>query len=230
MKIHYTTYLLIIISLFLGIIDKFLILFFSVIFHELCHVLQAKLQKRKIKKIVIFPIGGIFEIENDENVSLWSEFLIVISGPIGSLLLMQVPALSEANKMILMFNLIPVFPLDGGKILEIILFKFLRFKLSIKIILIYSTVFSVGLLGYYLYLGNFNQILIFLFVIASNINSYKNISMRFLKFINDKLSKPKKLKINKIKVKSSSYFKKGYNNIYIDKNEILDERNIIACN
>ena len=118
----------------LGIITS--ILFFaSVLFHELSHSVVAKLYKLSVESITLFVFGGLARIARDPS-SAMQEFNIAIAGPLSSMFLAgcfwlvsrAVPNhqlifaactwLWEINLMLALFNLVPGFPLDGGRILR----------------------------------------------------------------------------------------------------------------
>ena len=111
-----------------------LMLFVSVLLHELGHSLTALRYKIPVRNITLFIFGGISQI-SEEPVSALSEFWITIAGPIVSFLLAGVFALlslvtsgftpllaivkylAYINLILGAFNLIPGFPLDGGGVL-----------------------------------------------------------------------------------------------------------------
>ena len=118
----------------LGIITS--VLFFaSVIFHELSHSVVAKHYRITVQSITLFVFGGLAKIERDPS-SAMQEFKIAIAGPLSSLFLagcfwmvqhylqgseMVTAAaywLAEINFVLAIFNLVPGFPLDGGRILR----------------------------------------------------------------------------------------------------------------
>ena len=112
-------------------------MFASIIFHELAHSLVARAYGIKIAGITLFIFGGVAELE-DEPPTPKSEFLVAIAGPISSLILggafyliaslvettslPQILAvliyLTVINILLAVFNLIPAFPLDGGRMLR----------------------------------------------------------------------------------------------------------------
>jgi Zn-dependent protease len=112
-----------------------LLLFGSVILHELGHSLVARSQGIKVNSITLFVFGGIASIER-ESKTPGEAFQVAIAGPTVSLvlfglfyLLSQVLPLSEVgqiiagdlakiNLIIALFNLIPGLPLDGGQVLK----------------------------------------------------------------------------------------------------------------
>lgn len=112
-------------------------LFFSIIFHELAHSIVARAFGMKIKGITLFIFGGVAELE-DEPPSAVAEFLVAIAGPLSSLFLawsafrlveignpMDAPVatpplavlgyLGLINLILAIFNMLPAFPLDGGR-------------------------------------------------------------------------------------------------------------------
>jgi Zn-dependent protease/CBS domain-containing protein len=111
-----------------------LMLFVSVLLHELGHSLVALRYKIPVRNITLFIFGGISQI-SEEPVSALSEFWITIAGPIVSFVLAGVFAvlslvttgfapllaivkyLAYINVILGLFNLIPGFPLDGGGVL-----------------------------------------------------------------------------------------------------------------
>ena len=116
-------------------------LFASIIFHELCHSLVARRYGLPIRGITLFIFGGVAEMEH-EPPSPRSEFLMALAGPVSSAVLalgfylltrlgatVGWPAapvavlgyLAMINISLAAFNIIPAFPLDGGRVLRSIL-------------------------------------------------------------------------------------------------------------
>ena len=116
-------------------------LLFSIVFHELSHSLVARRRGIHIRGITLFLFGGVAEME-DEPPDASSEFWMAIVGPISSAVLCGGFAglyglgkaqgwpeganylflwLAILNGMLAAFNLIPAFPLDGGRVLRAIL-------------------------------------------------------------------------------------------------------------
>ena len=118
----------------LGFITS-LLFFASVVFHELAHSIVARHYRIPVSSITLFVFGGLSHIERDPDSGL-QEFNIAIVGPLSSLLLAGCFALvwkyvhvSEMvtvasgwlawiNLLLGIFNLVPGFPLDGGRVLR----------------------------------------------------------------------------------------------------------------
>lgn len=111
--------------------------FLSILFHEFGHSIIAKKYKLKVKRITLFIFGGVAEISNEPAKSS-ADFWIAAAGPITSFILAAIFYLLEKafvqnqyfaasfkylaiiNFILAIFNLIPGFPLDGGRILRAI--------------------------------------------------------------------------------------------------------------
>ena len=118
-----------------------LLLFVSVLLHELAHSFVARRRGLPVKNITLFIFGGVSNIER-EPTSPGVEFQMAVVGPLTSLLigvvcfLLQLPLrgsnsplegilfyLAVTNVLLGVFNLIPGFPLDGGRVLHSIIWK-----------------------------------------------------------------------------------------------------------
>ncbi len=118
-----------------------LLLFISVLLHELAHSLVARARGLSVKSIVLFIFGGVSNIEQEPK-SPGVEFQMAIVGPLLSLVIGGVcyliwlaiqgsasagaailSYLAVANILLGIFNLIPGFPLDGGRVLRSIIWK-----------------------------------------------------------------------------------------------------------
>ena len=124
--------------------------FGCVLLHELGHALTAKRLGVRTRDIVLLPIGGVARLERIPR-EPWREFSITVAGPLVNVLiagglylalcLLQLPAelklddfttarsggetflrqLLEINIALVIFNLVPAFPMDGGRILRSLL-------------------------------------------------------------------------------------------------------------
>jgi Zn-dependent protease/predicted transcriptional regulator len=114
-----------------------LLFFGSILFHELSHSVVARIYKIRVDSITLFVFGGVARIANDPTKAI-QEFNIAIAGPISSLFLGGVfyaltlffpygtmigalaVWLAGINATLAVFNLLPGFPLDGGRIFRAI--------------------------------------------------------------------------------------------------------------
>ncbi len=118
------------------------ILFFvCIVLHELGHAVVGRAEGMTIRGITLFLFGGVAELQ-DEPSSPLAEFLMAIAGPVVSAILAFLlwlgaenttqPGLHQLllylaliNLIVLIFNLIPAFPLDGGRVFRAALWAIL---------------------------------------------------------------------------------------------------------
>ena len=207
----------------------FFIYFLITFIHELGHVLTATLLKFKIGKIKLLAVGFNAEIEDLDNTSSLKEFLVVISGPLTYFIslylliyLYKIDFISfnaynqamQVNKYNLFFNLLPLIPLDGGRILKIIIDNFFTSKKSMIVSVILSNLFLV------LFVYNTidtPQWLIYIFLILTNLAYLLTINKRWKLFLLKRL-------MIKNNYKDRLHSKKD---IYRNKNNYLIKNNII---
>ena len=117
--------------------------FFSILFHEFCHSLVARRFGLPMRGITLFIFGGVAEMDN-EPPSPKAEFFMAVAGPISSVILgtlffgaawlltgskamiaveVVLTYLAFGNWILATFNLLPAFPLDGGRILRAALWQ-----------------------------------------------------------------------------------------------------------
>lgn len=137
-KIHIHPLLWVIIALavatahFIELMMVLLIIFV----HEMGHGAAASFFSWRIKKIALLPFGGVAEMDEHGNRPLKEELIVVLAGPLQHVWMMALSYILfiagvlpekwhmlfiQYNMMILLFNLIPIWPLDGGKLVFILL-------------------------------------------------------------------------------------------------------------
>ncbi len=169
-----------------------IIIFACVTFHELMHSIVAKKFGIEVRNITLLPIGGVASMSKMPE-SPKEEFLISVSGPLsniflaivlfsifyytpwipreallhplrGESLIYTVAWLPWANIMLAVFNLLPAFPMDGGRILRAIMALKMPYVKATKVAVDIGHIFAIlfgfwGLVG-----GNIVLILIAMFI------------------------------------------------------------------
>ena len=165
-----------------------LFLFAFVIFHELAHSIIARHYGIKVRKIILYPIGGVSEIEEiPDNPS--QELRMAVAGPLTSLLLGVallgvsltistqtftlatlttftgnfLTDLASLNILLGAFNLIPAFPMDGGRVFRALLAERLKYSDATRYAVYLGKIFGIAmvLIGFFY---NFFLILVGIFV------------------------------------------------------------------
>jgi Zn-dependent protease len=108
-------------------------LFASIVVHELAHALVARRHRIPIDGITLFVFGGVAEM-GAEPPSAKAELRMAIAGPLtsigiaalafaGSALSVVLAYLGAINLLLAAFNLLPAFPLDGGRVFRALLWR-----------------------------------------------------------------------------------------------------------
>ena len=199
-----------------------------ILVHELGHILVSLLFKWKIDKIIILPFGGLTKYNNFINTKINEEFLVAISGVILQMIFyilvnkyIDYKYFSYINYFIIIFNLIPIYPLDGSKILSCFFYKITTFKISILLTLItsYILLFFLSII-----LFDKNKIIFLLYIfLYKEVNIlYSNKKLIFNKFLLERYLNNFNFKKEKI-IKSVDKMKKDYKHLFYFENKYMTE-------
>ncbi|HWI48969.1 MAG TPA: site-2 protease family protein [Rummeliibacillus sp.] len=129
LKLHPTLLPLIVWLIITGQFSNYALLFISLCWHEFGHLFIAYFLGVKVKSCTIMPYGGEILYATKWQITKSQQFKIAISGPIATLLLFSLAFFFPENLsgplqtiqiLLLLINLLPIWPLDGGRILEIV--------------------------------------------------------------------------------------------------------------
>lgn len=235
-KIHYSTIFLYFVAFLTGKFIPFFIYFLIASIHELSHILLAKIFKLKVKKIEIYPFGLSATLDSLNSLHPFKSILILLAGPLSYFLsflvlktLFYFDVLSynmfikslEINRIVALFNLLPIWPLDGSKIM----FYILSFFVTLRKCYYYVIVTSIISTLYVVFKTIKNpQLVILTFLIISQIQLLINYNYEYLKTLVMRLNYKKDYKI-KIHKKKDLFL--PYENYYFDDIILLDERCLI---
>lgn len=149
--------------------------YFTLVLHELGHSLAARRYDVKVKEIILFLLGGVAVME-DEIETASSEFVIAIAGPLVSVVIsigcltafslitpldtvlvdgsIQLSGaftatlffLGVTNAIMVLFNMIPAYPMDGGRVLHSTLWGLLGWERATNATLGIAVGFAVSFL------------------------------------------------------------------------------------
>lgn len=131
--------------------------FFSILFvHECGHFLMARFFHWEVREIAFYSYGGCTKFKTRVNTPLKEEFWVLIMGPffqvVFAFFMMQIlsrtvdqQAFLQYHYGILIFNLLPIYPLDGGKLCHLLWERFVPYKKSFSYVFTMSFFFLVGL-------------------------------------------------------------------------------------
>lgn len=181
LRIHVLLFFLLGILFFFGYVEDTLISLIVVLLHEGAHMMIAKLLGYKVENIELFPFGGVARIKEDISMNPQHEIIIAAAGPICNFILaflaynlfhpINLPdkliiIFVYANLSIGIFNLIPILPLDGGRIIRAYLAFIIGVKKSTKVIVNVSKALSIVLFMWGCLIIQYNKLNIFILFLA----------------------------------------------------------------
>lgn len=223
-----------------GVFREFTIFFLIIIFHEIGHIIGGLYYNWPIDKIIILPFGGLTIFKQKLNVPLKEELIVTLLGPIFQIVFYLIctklfsnnAILTKYHYPLLIFNLLPLLPLDGSKLLNILLNKIWSFKNSHLINTIVSFSIDIFLILFILIKKiDLIYFLIFLFLIIKAIKELLNHRILVNKFIlerylyNFAFNKNKLLQNKKLENMYRDYYHFFYNHhkLYSEE-ELLRKR------
>lgn len=226
-KVNFLTLYFLLLLFLCGYLKIGIIIFLIVLFHELGHIFFIKLFKYKIINVTLYPFGGITKIDKDINTPLNKELLIACGGIIFQLILFIIiyfvpinvitkELLYKYNMSILLFNMLPIIPLDGSIIINSLLNKIFSYKVSYYLYIIISIIFSIFYLLFNYWYSLNNYLIVSLFIIKTYyaIKNYKYLKTRFLleRYLNKyeyKYISTKTGDLDILKIDTYQYFKEN---------------------
>ncbi len=194
-EFHYTYIIIALGFVLTGYFYNLLAFTTIILVHELGHIFMFFMYKVEIKKIIIYPYGGNIKISSKVNRDINEDLLIAIMGIVFQTFFYNIIVILFKNNIIshnifnlytmyhysiLIFNLLPLYPLDGFKILNLLLSKIVPFKLSLYITVSLSMLCIILLLFLKF---NYSYVMIISLFINNTYVYYKNIKYIYNKFI-----------------------------------------------
>lgn len=205
LSLHPVFVLVMMLSVVTGRFIELLTLFAIVFIHELGHASCALLLGIRVTSIQMLPFGGVATIEDRGDLTARKEILISLAGPFQNVLMIAAAYAMNAtgmwdgqfldyfissNLIIALFNLLPILPLDGGKIVQALLSIFLPYHRTLLVTYKISIMFSAMMLTYAFLPLMRGQEMVDLsvammgsFLLYANIVDYRNIPYRFVRFL-----------------------------------------------
>ncbi len=193
-----------------GYIKYMALVILIILIHELGHIVIAYFLKREIQEVCLLPFGGYVKMNSIVSSDIVEDLFIAGGGIFfqtifGFLLIILYKFnlmdksifefLNSYNIIIILFNLVPVSPLDGAKMLRCVFEVFVPFRKVFVIIYLLSVfiLVSIGFTNYQIVLDN---VFVFVFLVVSSFLEYKNrryvLNRFYLERITRKFSYPYK--------------------------------------
>lgn len=132
-----------------------LVAYVSIILHEAAHAMMATLLGQQPNSVEISPLGAVMRLEEEEHLPPVKRLCVIAAGPAISLVLcwasvlFHTPirqALFLSNLSIVLMNLLPVLPLDGGRLLMLLLERYIAKPIATQVIKCISIAVGAGLI------------------------------------------------------------------------------------
>lgn len=197
----------IIISIITGTFTQLFMLLTIVFVHEIGHLLAALYFKWRIHSIVLWVFGGVMKTDESGNRTIREDIIVTVAGPLQHLFIylmiiflsvfhiLPQALIQQAlfyNTMILLFNLLPIYPLDGGKLLFYILSYILPFRKAHHYTILFSITVCICVIILQLFVLSFtlSAFLLIIFLLMENRTEWKNQYYFFIRFLLNRFSDP----------------------------------------
>lgn len=229
-NISYTFPIFVVLIMLSGRYKLYFIFFLLCFVHELGHIIMSYVMGCYCECIKILPFGVNASIIGKEKLKSYQECLIYIAGPfmffinrflidflysINFISYIGFVRANESNLLILIFNLLPILPLDGGNILRCILNRFFRLKIANKLCLVIS---SIMLLFLIIATASSPQYIIYSFLIFEQVQYFLTSNSEYIKIMINRESRKYRKKIHSKK----DLYRDVYN-VYIDDSQLYTE-------
>lgn len=205
LKINLLLLILLPVYFYLGYGTEVTICFISILFHELTHIIASMKYGFEMNELELFPFGGVAKSKKIIWFKPDEEIVIAIVGPMISLLIALISFLVikvsqqnyvleviiKANLIIGGFNLIPLLPLDGGRIIRAFLSKKVGYKLATRrlVMITYVTTVLAMIMGLIMVVRYYYGLYIFLISLFVFLAARKESKMVAFIFIYDIVGK-----------------------------------------
>ncbi len=192
-------------SILTGSFIELITLFAIVLIHEMGHMSAAIVLGIKVRSVQLLPFGGVVSIEDHGKLTAWKEIIIALAGPLQNGIMMGIGLafmaaewgniefilyIVHGNMVIAVFNLLPILPLDGGKILQSLASRYYPYHWTLLWSSRVSIVTSVVVIIYSILplmkgegIIQLNILMIGIFLFYSNLIDYRNLPYRFMRFL-----------------------------------------------
>lgn len=198
-KVHPTFWLVAIAAAVTGQFMELITLFSIVIMHELGHVFTALALGWRVVSIELLPFGGVAKVDEWGSTKAMDEIKVALAGPFvnGAMIVIGFgfwkiglwddtwsKFFMTGNAIIACFNLLPIWPLDGGKVLQAILSKLLPYYKTIHYCIFWSCLGLFFLLcSSFLFPFHWNLVAITIYLLIENWLAWKQSQYVFIRFL-----------------------------------------------
>ncbi|ANE48921.1 hypothetical protein SY83_13880 [Paenibacillus swuensis] len=201
-RFHPLFVLLMLLSMFTGYFMELLILFGIVFIHEMGHVAAAKSFGWNVTEVMLLPFGGVAAVDDAGGKPVLQDIAVALAGPLQNVLMAGLALWFEdrgwwttewtqyfvtANMMIGGFNLLPIQPLDGGRVMQALVSLWMSYHRTLMVCAWIGLASGAGVVIYSLFgTGthiHLNLLILGLFLVYSNWYGYLHAPYFFLRYM-----------------------------------------------
>lgn len=224
-----------------GHFSNLLVFTLLIIVHELGHVFSSLIFGYKISKIIIYPFGGLTKLNTMINTNIYEDLVVAISGTLMQCVFFVIIYIMYKNglireyifnlfylyhKSMFLFNLLPIIPLDGFKILNLILSKIFNFNLSNNLSVFISLFFVTIFLFSGMYDKNYSIVLIIGIFMKNIYTFYNQIGYIYNRFLLERYLYSFNYKKKKV-ISDGSKMYKDKSHLIVKNGRILTEKGFL---
>lgn len=247
-RVHPLFWFMILCSVLTGHFFEICVLFLIVIIHEMGHVTAAWSFGWRMSSMELLPFGGVAKTEEWGTVPSREEIVVALAGPLQHVFIIFVSLFFyathfwtkewteyfiQANLIIAAFNLLPIYPLDGGRIVQCLFSYCFPFLTCIR-----YTIWISILLSFVLFICSFfipgnvvhlPLLCISSFLITSNLISLRKTHYQYMRFLVGRRDKgvPDSARVKKVRIKENDslwYIMKGWHKEKYHLFEVVDSK------
>ncbi len=188
-------------SLLSGYFLETITLFTIIIIHEIGHVAMARELGWRVTEVQMLPFGGVAVMEDAIASHPIDEIVVALAGPFMNTAMIFVSLLfwqtglwtaewthffMYSNALIAGFNLLPIWPLDGGRIVQALLALRTAYRTAALVSIGASSLLAAVMLGIGLFSLHLNTIMVALYLLVINTQSFLRFPFLFFRFLIEK--------------------------------------------
>lgn len=169
-----------------------------IVVHELGHCLMARMNGISVLEIVIYPYGGVLKLDGFLNLDILRELLVAMAGVIFQFLFFMViyflyqkgivreyiyVLYKQYNSSMIFFNLLPIYPLDGGRIVYLFICLIVPFYFANLVMVIFSSMILVFVIFMNVFVCNYSSAMVFLILVVYIISFFRKRKYLYQRFL-----------------------------------------------
>jgi stage IV sporulation protein FB len=218
--VHPLFWMMMLFALLAGQFVQVVTIFVLVLCHEVGHVVAAAACGWRVRSIMLLPFGGVAEVDEWGTTEPLHEILVDLAGPAVNVLLFVIGYLGKiysiwssewaaffmySNTIIAGFNLLPIWPLDGGRIFQTLCTFVFSYRNAVRLSFFTGIAGSIALITWSACqpVPQFNGIAVACYLFFLNIMAYRRLPFHYMRFLllrHEGMERIKELPVRNVKI------------------------------